>query len=116
LVKPIHNIIQKSLLQRGKEKRKVSERLERSSVKKACPNKRVKSRNLSVSKCKFPLLIDPSLSKTFYEKWSSKPIGVGRYYDFDKLERDEVFVKQYPDKLGWVPFLQIREIYYLEAI
>jgi len=69
-----------------------------------------------VSKLKFPLLIDPSLNKTFYEKWSSRPIGVGRFYDFDKLERDKIFVKQYPDNLGWVPFLQIRERHYPTAI
>jgi len=103
-------------LARRKGKRKVSEKSERSSVKEVSFNKRVKSRNLSVSKSKFPLLIDPSLNKTFYEKWSSRPIGVGRFYDFDKLERDEIFIKQYPDKLGWVPFLQIRERHYPEAI
>jgi len=107
-------------LARRKGKRKDSKRSEcsqeRSSVKEADPNKRVKSQNLSVSKSKFPLLIDPSLNKIFYEKWSSRPIGVGRYYDFDKLESDKIFVKQYPDKLGWVPFLQIREIYHTEAI
>jgi len=107
-------------LARRKGKRKMSDKSERSeersSVKEVGPNKRVKSRNLSVCKSKFPLLVDTSLNKTFYEKWSTRPIGVGRYYDFDKLERDEIFVKQYRAKLGWVPFLQIRERYYLEAI
>ena len=71
-------------LARRKGKRKVSEKSEgsqeRSSVKEVSFNKRVKSRNLSVSKSKVPLLIDPSLNKTFYEKWSSRPIGVGRYW------------------------------------
>jgi len=90
-------------LAKRKGKRKMFEKSkrsqERSSIKEVTLNKRVKSQNLSVSKSMFPLLIDPSLNKTFYEKWSTRTIGVGRYYDFDKLERDEIFVKQYPETL-----------------
>jgi len=52
----------------------------------------------------------------FFEKWSFRPIGVGRYFDFDKLQDAEIFVKQYPDALGWVPFLQIREKYYPKVV
>ena len=69
-----------------------------------------------MSKSRFAPLIDPDLTKTFFDKWSSKPIGVGRYFDFQKLQDAEIFVKKYPDALGWVPFLQTREKFYPEVV
>ena len=100
---------------RNKGKRKITIDSERSQIKQSV-SKRGKTHNLSVSKSKFTPLIDPELTKIFFEKWSSRPIGVGRYFDFNKLQEAEIFVKQYPDALGWVPFLQIREKYYLEVV
>jgi len=95
----------------GKEKEKLLK-----TQNKKPDSKRVKSHNLSVSKSRFPLLIDPDLNNTFFDKWSSRPIRVGHYFDFEKLGNEEIFVKQYPDALGWVPFLQLRKKYYPEAI
>ena len=69
-----------------------------------------------MSKSKFPPLINPEFTKHFFERWSSRPIGLGRYFDFDKLQKAKISVKQYPNVVGWVPFLQIREKYYLEAV
>ncbi|AES63476.1 hypothetical protein MTR_2g009130 [Medicago truncatula] len=100
---------------RNKGKRKLTVDSEPSPIKQSV-SKRGKTHNLSVSRSKFIPLIDPDLTKNFFDKWSSRPVGVGRYFDFQKLEDAEIFVRQYPDALGWVPFLQIREKYYPEAV
>jgi len=96
---------------KNKGKRKITEDFKLSQGKRSA-SKRGQTHKLSMSKSRFTPLIDPELTETFFEKWSSRPIGVGRYFDFEKLQDAEIFVKQYPDALGWVPFLQIKEKYY----
>jgi len=57
-------------------------------------------------------LFDPMLKKEFKEKWGSRSIVMGRYYDFVKLGNDKVVLKEYVDEQGWTKFLQLRERHY----
>jgi len=61
-------------------------------------------------------LFDPTLKKDFNEKWGNRSIGIGRYYDFVKLENDKVVLKEYVDEQGCTKFLQLRERHYRKLI
>ncbi|AET02531.1 hypothetical protein MTR_8g041950 [Medicago truncatula] len=85
---------------------------ERSSSKTSKPS----SNKLSLSKRKKVPLFDKDLKKDFKEKWSTRPIGVGRFIDFAKLEKEKISLKEYSDALGWTKFQEIRERYYPKVI
>lgn len=72
------------------------------------------SGNLSLSK-HIPLM-DPVHYKIFKEKWSSRPIVPGRYYDFEALKTDKIVLQKYTDAMGWTKFLQIREKHYPKLV
>ncbi|AES78759.1 hypothetical protein MTR_7g045120 [Medicago truncatula] len=75
-----------------------------------------KQKIIHISKGKREPLFDPSLKKDFKEKWGNRSIGIGRYYDFVKLEKDKVVLKEYVDEQGWTKFLQLRERHYPKLI
>lgn len=56
------------------------------------------------------------LKKEFKEKWGTRSIGVGRYFDFNKLESEKIVLKAYVEEQGWTNFLQIRERHYPKLI
>jgi len=78
--------------------------------------KKKKTTNPSVSKSKFIPLIEPEFEEDFQDKWSTIPIGNGRFVDFSVLEKEEIYLKAITDLLGWTSFLQIRERYYPEVV
>jgi len=61
-------------------------------------------------------LHDPSLNRIFKSKWVSRPIGVGRVYDFTKLLKDEIDLLKFVEPLGWKDFFQIKETHYPEVV
>ncbi|KEH19441.1 hypothetical protein MTR_8g059230 [Medicago truncatula] len=75
-----------------------------------------KPKNIKISKGKSVPLYDPTLKKDFKEKWGNRSIGVGRYYDFVKLEKDKVVLKEYVDEQGRTKFLQLRKRHYPKLI
>jgi len=60
--------------------------------------------------------MDPDLYKIFKEKWGSRPIVPGRYYDFEALKTDNIILQNYTDVIGWTKFLQIREKHYPKLV
>jgi len=50
-------------------------------------------------------LFDPMLKKEFKEKWGNRSIGIGRYFDFVKLESDKIVLEEYVNEQGWTKFL-----------
>jgi hypothetical protein len=75
-----------------------------------------KPKNIKISQGKKVPLFDPTLKKDFKKKWENRSIGIGRYYDFVKLEKDKVDLKEYVDEQGWTKFLQLRERHYPKLI
>jgi len=75
-----------------------------------------KPKNINISRGKRMPLFDPTLKKEFKEKWGNRSIGIGRYYDFVKLENDKIVLKEYVDEQGWTKFLQLRERHYPKLI
>ncbi|AES97742.1 hypothetical protein MTR_5g059190 [Medicago truncatula] len=75
-----------------------------------------KQKIIHISTGKRVPLFDPSLKKDFKEKWGNRSIGIGRYYDFVKLEKDKVVLKEYVDEQGWTKFLQLRERHYPKLV
>lgn len=64
---------------------------------------------------KIPLL-DPEQEQDFYEKWAPRPIAIGRYVDFEDLDKEEILLRAFTDKMGWTHFLQIREKTYKKVV
>jgi len=57
-------------------------------------------------------LHDPSLNRIFKSKWASRPIGVGRMYDFGKLLKEGIDLLKFVEPLGWKDLFQIKETRY----
>ena len=56
--------------------------------------------------------MDIDLHQISKEKWSSRPVVPGRYFDFAALDAERIMMRKYTDALGWTKFLQIREWHY----
>jgi len=87
------------------------------SVKKSPPKQnRNISGNLSLSRSKRIPLMDPTHYKTFKEKWSSRLIVPGRYFDFEALKTKDISLQKFTDAMGWTKFLQIHEKHYPKLV
>ena len=86
------------------------------SEKSAPKTRRHTTQNLSLSRTKRIPLMDLDLHQIFKEKWSSRPIVPGRYFDFIALEAEKIMMRKYTDALGWTKFLQIRERHYPKLV
>jgi len=49
-------------------------------------------------------LHDPSLNRIFKSKWASRPIGVGKVYDFAKLLKGGIDLLKFVEPLGLKDF------------
>jgi len=61
-------------------------------------------------------LHDPSLNRIFKTKWASRPVGVGRLYNFEKLLKEGIDLLKFFEPLGWTDFFQIKETHYPEVV
>ncbi|GAU48960.1 hypothetical protein TSUD_406680 [Trifolium subterraneum] len=78
----------------------------------AQPKKRFRQKSINkLVKDKTPLF-GKADEKRFLNKWRTRPIVAGRFFNLQALERHELDLKYYTDYQGWSHFLQIKETYY----
>ncbi|XP_045798146.1 uncharacterized protein LOC123892406 [Trifolium pratense] len=59
-----------------------------------------------------PMYSSEAEEKIFQEKWRTKPIAPGRFFNFEALQSHPLEIKAYTDFQGWSSFLSLKEIYY----
>ncbi|CAJ2647384.1 unnamed protein product [Trifolium pratense] len=63
-----------------------------------------------------PMYSSEAEEKIFQEKWRTKPIAPGRFFNFKALQSHPLEIKAYTDFQGWSSFLSLRETYYPRLI
>jgi hypothetical protein len=99
----------KNVKEKGKEK--VAEaKADVSEPKKKFYQTRLRSINAFI-RDKIPLF-EKKEEKKFRNKWRTRPVAAGRFFDFQALEKRDLDLKSFTDYQGWSSFLQIKETYY----
>ena len=75
-----------------------------------------KPKNINISQGNKMPLFGPTLKKEFKEKWGSRSIAVGRYFDFVNWESEKIVLKEYVEEQGVTKFLEIPERHYPKLI
>ncbi|CAJ2668749.1 unnamed protein product [Trifolium pratense] len=70
----------------------------------------------ALSKDETPLFSSEAEESIFQEKWRTKPIAPGRFFNFEALKSHPLEIKAYTDFQGWSSFLSLRETYYPRLI
>nr|XP_004515961.1 serine/arginine repetitive matrix protein 1-like [Cicer arietinum] len=61
-------------------------------------------------------LISSKIQNIFSEKWTQCPIGIGRVFNFEKLQIEGISIQHHTDALGWTDFLKISDCHYPQVI
>ncbi|CAJ2662060.1 unnamed protein product [Trifolium pratense] len=70
----------------------------------------------ALSKDETPLFSSEAEESLFQEKWRTKPIAPGRFFNFEALKSHPLEIKAYTDFQGWSSFLSLKETYYPRLI
>ncbi|CAJ2635628.1 unnamed protein product [Trifolium pratense] len=70
----------------------------------------------ALSKDETPLFSSETEESIFQEKWRTKPIAPGRFFNFEALKSHPLEIKAYTDFQGWSSFLSLKETYYPRLI